>query len=166
MLRIVAALLCVVLLIPFPPHSARAEDQAQGSGLPIPRFVALKSDDVNVRTGPGERYPISWVYKRDHFPVEIIEEFDHWRKIRDMDGAEGWVHKNLLEGRRSAIVRGEVRVIRRAPDDKAAPLIRAEAGVIGKLLECKEHWCRIQIESRKGWIRKTHMFGAYAKEEF
>lgn len=143
-----------------------AESGRQGSGLPVPRFVALKSDEVNVRTGPGDRYPISWVYKRDHLPLEITEEFDHWRKIKDVAGSEGWIHKSLLDGRRYALIKKGTQVLRRSPEEDAAPLLRAAPMVIGKLLECSEDWCRMQIDSRKGWIQKKHLWGVYPKEVF
>ncbi|HKH69397.1 MAG TPA: SH3 domain-containing protein, partial [Reyranella sp.] len=73
-----------------------AAQQRKGSGLPIPRFASLRSDEVNVRTGPGPRYPIDWVFKRKAMPVEIVAEFENWRKIRDWQGASGWVHQSLL----------------------------------------------------------------------
>ena len=85
--------------------TAQAQDVSilNPSGLPIPRYVALKSDEVNIRVGPGKRYPITWVYHRTHMPVEIVEEFAHWRKIRDFEGSTGWVHKGLLDGARTAL---------------------------------------------------------------
>lgn len=162
---LLAALCSVMLAAPAALSYAADSATTTNSGLPVPRFVALKSAEVNVRTGPGERYPISWVYKRDSMPVEVIEEFDHWRKIRDFQNSEGWVHKNLLDGRRTALVVGETRVLRRGPANDAAPLIRAQAGVIGKLLECSEEWCRLQIQSRKGWLKKTEIWGVYPREE-
>lgn len=158
-----ALILALALLLQAQPGlAATGED----SGLPVPRFVSFKNDTTNIRTGPGVRYPISWVYHRDAFPVEIIEEFDQWRKVRDFEGTSGWVHKTLVDGRRTAIIRGGVRVMRHAPDDSAIPVLRSETGVIAQLIECRKDWCRIQIESQKGWIRKSHIWGAYAREEF
>lgn len=146
-------------------HSpARAEEVEQK--LPLPRFVSLRSDETNIRTGPGERYPILWVYKRKHMPVEIIEEFEHWRKIRDVEGTEGWVLKSLLEGKRYAVIRGGVQTLRRAPENDAPPLLRVKPLVVGRLLECTAEWCRLQVESHKGWIQKTHIWGVYKKEEW
>src|SRR4051812_28309713 len=93
---------------------------AGGSGLPVPRFVSLKPDDVNVRTGPGTRYPIQWVYHRSGLPVEIVDEYDVWRKIRDSDGTTGWVHKTMLEGKRNVLIKAkESRIVRADPDMKA-----------------------------------------------
>lgn len=144
-------------------HSASAEEQTK---LPIPRFVSLKADEANVRTGPGERYPISWIFKRKNVPVEITEEFEHWRKIRDGEGSEGWVLKSLLDGKRYGIIKGKIRTLRRVPEEGATPLLRAKPGVIGRLLECQKTWCRLQIDSRKAWLKKTEFWGVYPAEEW
>jgi SH3-like domain-containing protein len=74
------------------------------SGLPVPRFVSLKSDRVNVRSGPNKDQDVRWVYTHAGMPVEITAEFENWRRIRDWEGAEGWVYHSLLSGRRSAVV--------------------------------------------------------------
>ncbi|NBX03477.1 MAG: hypothetical protein EBR02_05370 [Alphaproteobacteria bacterium] len=137
------------------------------SGLPIPRFVALKADDTNVRTGPGTRYPISWVYHRANMPVEVVEEYDLWRKIRDVEGTTGWVHKTMIVGQRTVMIKGkEARIVRREPKEKAAPLLKSEPMVVAKLVECEKDWCRIQISGRKGWIEKTALWGVYPEEVF
>ena len=137
------------------------------SGLPIPRFVALKAEETNVRSGPGTRYPISWVYRRANMPVEVVEEYDYWRKIRDVEGTTGWVHKSMVIGQRMAMIKSkEPAVLRREPKDKASPLLKAEPMVVGKLVECEKDWCRIQISGRKGWIEKTAIWGVYPDEEF
>lgn len=143
-----------------------AAPQKMTTGLPVPRFVSLKSDEANVRTGPGERYPISVVYKRAHWPVEIIEEFDHWRKIRDVEGAEGWVNKALLSGERTALIKDKARVLYDKPEDTSVALLRAKPGVMGALIECQKEWCKLQIASRKGWMKKAWIWGVYKLEEF
>lgn len=135
------------------------------SGLPVPRFVSLKAEEVNVRTGPGTRYPISWVYRRLAMPVEVIEEYDVWRKIRDVEGTAGWVHKGMLDGKRMVMVRGkEPRVVRIDADEKSKPLLKAEPMVIARLVECQPAWCRIQISARKGWMEKRYLWGVYESE--
>lgn len=136
-------------------------------GLPLPRFVSLKSDEVNVRTGPGTRYPIQWVYRRSGMPVEIIEEYDLWRKIRDSEGNGGWVHKSMLEGKRNIMINSkEARVVRIDPEPQAKPILKAEPKVVARLMECQQDWCRIQISGRKGWIEKKYIWGVYASEKF
>lgn len=157
-------LLCVCLLA---GPLAAAEPRKNPSGLPVPRFVALKSGEINVRTGPGTRYPIDWVYKREALPVEVIDEFDHWRRVKDSEGAMGWVHKSMLDGRRTALIRAKTpQNLLADPEDKAKPILRAEPMVIGKLLECKKEWCRLQLSGRKGWIKKAFLWGVYQGEEF
>src|ERR1700735_4108109 len=139
----------VLLLLGAMPAMADEED---ATGLPVPRFVSLQSSDVNMRVGPGTRYSINWVYKREGLPVEIIQEFDQWREIRDSEGTVGWVHKQMLQGKRTGLITGGIGVLRRAPEEHGGPLLRADPGVIGRLLECEKDWCRIQIAGRKGWI--------------
>lgn len=137
------------------------------SGLPVPRFVSLKPDEVNVRTGPGTRYPIQWVYHRSGLPVEVIDEYDLWRKIRDSEGTTGWVHKTMLEGKRNVMIRGkEPRVLRIDPEATAKAMLKAEPMVIGPLLECQPEWCRIQVSGRKGWVEKKYLWGVYSAEVF
>lgn len=141
--------------------------QMKGSGLPIPRFVSLKSDEINVRTGPGTRYPISWVYRREALPVEVVEEFDNWRKVRDFENAEGWVLKNMLAGERTVLIGGkDTQTLYQKPDTTSTPTLRAAPNVVGQLIACEKDWCRIQIESRKGWIEKKNIWGVYPNEEF
>jgi SH3-like domain-containing protein len=140
---------------------------ANTSGLPIPRFVTLKPEEANVRTGPGTRYPIAWVYRRPGMPVEVIEEYDLWRKIRDVEGTTGWVHKTMLDGKRNVMIRGkEPRVVRIDPEPEAKPILKAEPMVTARLMECQLEWCRIQISGRKGWIEKKYIWGVYKEEVF
>lgn len=137
------------------------------SGLPIPRFVSLKNEETNVRTGPGTRYPIAWIYRKEGFPVEVIEEFDFWRKIRDVEGTTGWVHKMMLAGNRFAIISGkEPRLLRLDHEPTAKAILKAKPGVIVRLMECELTWCRVQLSGRKGWIEKDGLWGVYKEEVF
>ncbi|MFQ5958572.1 MAG: SH3 domain-containing protein [Alphaproteobacteria bacterium] len=131
---------------------------------PLPRFASLRSDEVNLRAGPGKQYPVEWVFVRRSLPVEVFAEYGPWRKIRDIDGSEGWVHSSLLSTLRSVIVADGTRTLRRTPDDGAQPLLRAEAGVLGKLLACERAWCRVEIAGEKGWMPRRHLWGVYAEE--
>ncbi len=147
------------------PQSTQALGATSSSGLPVPRFVSLKSDEVNVRTGPGTRYPISWIYRRAEMPVEVIDEFDMWRKIRDIDGTTGWLHKTMLDGKRNAIVKGKKpQLVRIDHEDNAKPVLKVEPTVIVRLLECNKKWCRIQVSGHKGWIAKNLLWGVYPDE--
>lgn len=141
-----------------------ADNQTGGVQLPVPRFVTLGPDEVNVRTGPGTRYPIKFVIRKGGLPVEITREFQVWREIRDMDGDKGWVHKAMLSGRRAIIVKGQVRTILKKPDEAAQPVVRLEPGVIADLEGCREKWCSVKIATYDGWLKKTDIWGVYDAE--
>ncbi len=155
-------MLIAIILIGFtlPQMPALAAEDA----LPLPRFVSLRSDTVNVRSGPGVRYPIEWVFTKRFMPVEVLEEFEVWRKIRDWQGTEGWVHQTMLSGKRSAIVIGEVRELRHEGDGKSSVVARIEPGVVGQLLDCHGAWCRVEFDGQKGYLAKAEFWGAYPNE--
>lgn len=134
------------------------------SGLPLPRFVSLRATEVNLRTGPGIRYPIDWVYRRQGLPVEVVDEFETWRRIRDHEGTTGWVHQSMLTGQRSALVLGEAQVLRSAPEGNAPGVARLEPGVIARLESCEAAWCRLKIEGYEGWLPRETFFGLYPSE--
>lgn len=138
--------------------------EAGATGLPLPRFASLAASRANLRTGPGRRYPVAWVLVRRSMPVEIVGEFGQWRRVRDHEGAEGWVHRVLLSGRRTVLVVGSMRGVHRAPD-AAAPLVaRAEPGVRGRLLGCRADWCEVRMEHVRGWIPRAHVWGVAGGE--
>ncbi|MGE0723422.1 MAG: SH3 domain-containing protein [Alphaproteobacteria bacterium] len=132
---------------------------------PLPRFVSLGAAEVNARTGPGTQYPIEWRFSRRGMPVELITQFGHWRKIRDWNGAEGWVHQSLVSARRGVIVTGIVRTMRRRPSDDAAPVAQVEPGLVARLLECDPGWCRIDAQGYRGWLKRTEFWGVYPGEK-
>jgi SH3-like domain-containing protein len=138
--------------------------QAAESSLPVPRFVSLRSDEVNVRTGPGVRYPIDWVFTRKTMPVQVLAEVETWRKIRDFQGTEGWVHQSMLTGRRAVLITGGTRTLRRAAAPGADPVAQAEAGVVGRLLHCAGDWCQVDLAGYKGWLSRKEFWGAYPNE--
>jgi SH3-like domain-containing protein len=136
----------------------------RSTGLPVPRFVSLGADQVNLRYGPGREYPVSWVLTRKGLPVEIIAEFDAWRKVRLHDNDEGWIHSSLLSSRRTIVIKDEIAELRRTPANDARIVLRAEPGVVGELLECEEDWCRVDIGGRRGWLRSAAFWGALPGE--
>jgi SH3-like domain-containing protein len=163
--RILAACGLALLLLCGWPATVWAAKKAP-SGMALPRFVSILGDKVNLRTGPGARYPVAWVFVRANLPVLVTLEFENWRKVRDLDGAEGWVHRSLLTGRRHGVITGQVRLLRRAPRPDSPVLLRAEPGVIGRLLACRGAWCRMEIGKIDGWLPQAHLFGALAGEAF
>jgi SH3-like domain-containing protein len=136
------------------------------SGMPVPRWASLRGEEVNMRAGPGFRYPINWVFRRKGLPVEIIAEFDTWRRIRDVTGAEGWVHQANLSGKRNFIVKGEKpQPMLREKKDDASVRAEAEPMVQGQLVKCRDEWCKVAIEGLKGWMKKTSLWGVYEDEK-
>jgi len=137
------------------------------SGLPVPRFVALRSDEVNLRTGPGLTYPIDWVYMRKGLPVEVIDEFDTWRQIRDYEGTEGWVHQSMIDGKRTFMILGELQPIMFTQEDHGKSAARLQPGVIGDIQECQANgWCLVSVQGFRGWIRREKIWGVLDGEVF
>lgn len=143
---------------------ARAEQSVGATGLPLPRFVSLRASEINLRIGPGTRFPIDWVYRRPGLPVEIINEHDNWRQIRDHENTVGWVHMSMLSSQRGALIMGETRVLHRDPDPASSPVAHLEPGVIGQLDRCERGWCRIEVSGHAGWLARESVFGLYADE--
>ena len=154
------------------PATAQA---AKGpSGLPLPRFVTLKSKRVNLRIGPSADYAVSWLYTKAGLPVEIIQEYDNWRRVRDADGTEGWVNQSLLSGQRAAVaapwMRGKGKAVyvnmRRDPQPSSSVMAKLEPGVNMLIKECTGEWCRTVADGTEGWVAQSEIWGAYPGEAF
>ena len=149
-------------------EASDAVPRFRATNLPLPRFVSIASNEVNVRSGPALRYPIKWIFQKRGLPVEIIQEFDHWRKIRDHEGEEGWVHKSLLSGRRSVIIddSGLVEMYDRTGNRKRL-VARLEPGVVARAIQCiEEGWCEIEKDGYSGWVDRNFLWGIYEREIF
>src|SRR5260370_21006473 len=136
-----------LFILPLSGGGAHAADtpsnaQRKGSGLPLQRFASLRSDEVNVRTGPGSRYPVDWVFKRKGMPVEIVAEYENWRKIRDWQGASGWVYHSLLSGKRSFIVPAKAARLRKTPAPPAEGGAHLQPEVLREIRPSPGAWCR------------------------
>jgi SH3-like domain-containing protein len=154
------------------PTAAAVQNVTRGpSGLPLPRFVSLKSGRVNSRVGPGVNYAVDWLYLKSGLPMGIIQEYDNWRRVRDADGAEGWINQSLLSGRRTAIIapwqKGKSVQINllKSPQAGASPVALLEPGVIGSIESCDGDWCRIDVAGHSGWLEQTFVWGAYPGEQ-
>ena len=160
-----------------PPAATPEAGLGPVTKLPLPRYASLKTDRVNLREGPSKDHRTLWVFQRAGLPVEIVAEFETWRRIRDSEGTEGWVLPSLLSGRRTAIVnaqkgpdKGAV-PLRASADDGAPDEARLEAGVIGSVKSCTGSWCRlvVALPSRRGdvdgYIRQDRLWGVYPNEK-
>jgi len=168
MMLVAAILLCHGMVV------SHGEDQTEAvklgsSGLPLPRFVSLKSGTVNVRKGPDQRlYPVAWIYKKRGLPVEIFAESDNWRRIRDSDGNSGWVNQSLLSGKRTAMtapwLKEQALLMRKTPSDDGQIVAKVEAGVVGSLRQCDGNWCEMEIKTHRGWFKQGDLWGVYPGE--
>ncbi len=156
-----AVRVALALLVLAAPLGAGAAESARvgASGLPLPRFVSLRSGEVNLRTGPGTRYPIDWIYRRRGLPVQVIDEFDTWRRVRDHQGTEGWMHRSMLAARRTVIVTGTRPLLHRRPDPASPGLAYLEAGVIAGFVGCDGAWCRVDGRGFEGWLGRPEVWG-------
>ena len=137
----------------------------KGSGLPVPRFVSLKSDVVNMRVGPGHEYPLQWVYVRKNLPLKVISEFDVWRKVVDHEGVTGWVHGQLVSLKRYGVITSSNAKLRAEPGTEAAVTAVAESGVLMEVQYCEGNWCRLGSDMAKGWLERDRFWGVLPEEE-
>jgi SH3-like domain-containing protein len=160
--------LAPVAVVPPAPKPVQTPP-VKDSGEPppkLPRFAALKTDDTNMRKGPGQRYPIEWVYQRHDLPMEVEREYDVWRYVKDPDGVEGWVHQVTLSDRRTFMVQEKDAVLRSDANDTSSAVATLKAGVIGRLRECAESskWCQVQVGGYKGYLRRDQIWGLLPDE--
>ncbi len=137
--------------------------------LTIPRFVSLKMGEVNLRTGPGNKYPIKYVYKKKHYPVEVIDEHELWRQIREVDGTIGWVHRRMITGVRYVLLTQDTDVFRKA-DISSKIRAYVTKDVLAKVESCpfKSDFCALEFDTGekkvKGWVKRSALYGLYPGE--
>jgi SH3-like domain-containing protein len=167
-LRAVVVLAAMLGATAGPGHAAKDSATAT-SGLPIPRYVSLKSDHVNVRAGPTKDNDVAWVYTRSGLPVEITAEFENWRRVRDSEGSEGWVYHSMLSGRRTAVItmksKEELAPLYDRADPESAVAAKLQAGVVATVKKCSNGWCRITGNGFDGFIEQQRLWGVYADEK-
>lgn len=135
------------------------------SGLPVPRWVSLKSGRVNVRQGPSPDQAILWTYVREGLPVEVIAEFDTWRRIRDQSGETGWVRQQMISGRRTVVVTGSANVPMTAKPGQTENVVALAApGLIAELQACTATWCEVSARGYDGYVPRDRVWGVYAGE--
>lgn len=152
-----AVLLSLILILSAPATNASVIELTPEQT----RFVAMRADKVNARSGPNIRYPIEWIYQQQHYPVEIIAEYEHWRKIRDYDGTVTWVRKNLLINTRYALITepGENNIYDKDSLNSAITA-RVENGVVAKIKRCNQTFCLLEFENDiEGWMPRTTLYG-------
>ena len=180
-IRTFSLALMALTIIVAPLNSSMSQNpgtlkKGKSSGLPIPRFVSLKTDEVNVRNGPGKDHKVSWVYRKAGLPLEVIAEFENWRRVRDSEGIEGWVFHGLLSGRRTALIApwnekdksnvpSHIPIYASKTEKKNNIKILLEPGILVHLIKCDGTWCNLGIKKHNGWIKQEQLWGVYKSEE-
>ena len=168
--------LAIALLLLAGVETRAADDATPAAGpgglshLPIPRFVSLKSDRVNVRKGPSTDQAIVWVFSRAGLPVEIIAESDNWRRVRDSEGADGWVFHSLLSARRTVLITpwskdGSSVPLHSSKSTSSRAVAALQAGVLGNVLNCDGEWCELSVDDYSGYVQQDKLWGVYKGEE-
>jgi SH3-like domain-containing protein len=173
-LRIKAGIAALAALTLFASAAPALTQTKLTTGLPVPRFVTLKAKKINLRVGPGQDYAVSWRFLKAGLPVEVTQEFENWRRIRDADGSEGWVFHSLLSGERNAIAAPWMREkgteifvdMRRDADEAGRVVAKLQPGVVVKLDKCTGLWCHAHTKEAEGWVNQAEIWGAYPGEAF
>jgi SH3-like domain-containing protein len=170
--RLGRVVLAALILATFSAPVETVHAAATGpSGLPLPRYVSLKSARANMRIGPGRDYRVRWLYLRSGLPMEVIQEFGNWRKVRDPEGNEGWILHSLLSGERTAIVApwnspDTMIEMRKEPMAEGPVAAHLEPGVIADVRECDGKWCRLSAQGVRGFVDRRDLWGVYPDENF
>lgn len=146
--------LAVLLALPVAAGPAAAQ-----SDPVLPYWASISVDEARMRKGPSPDVPVIWEYRRRDLPVKVIARHENWRKVEDPDGTQGWMAARLLSRTRTAIVTGGTRPMRESPNESAPVAYRAEAGVVGRISDCRDGWCRFDVKGRRGWIETGHIWG-------
>lgn len=155
-LRVTILLMCAVFL--------SLPDDASAQARETPYWASVSAGQARMRTGPGRNFPISWLYQRAGLPVRVVEVYENWRKIEDPDGTQGWMLVNLLSSDRTAMIVGDIRPMREAPQVNARIRYQAEPGVVGRVRSCRRGWCEIDVRGRSGFVQTSHLFGVEEDE--
>lgn len=126
----------------------------------VPYWASIAKDEARMRVGPSMDYPASWLYRRRDLPVKVIETYPNWRKIEDPDGTQGWMHVRLLKDEKTAIIVGDIALMRKNPDEDSPALYRAEPGVVGRVSGCGKGWCAFDVGGQRGWVPIRNLWGA------
>ena len=156
-------LAALVLLIALPGLGA-AQERGPVTDLPMPRYVSMKSAEGYARRGPSREHRIDWVFVRRDMPLRVVDEYGHWRRVQDRDGAGGWMHYSLLSGNRTVVVQADEATLRRRPDGTAPAVAHVGRDVVGRLGDCGDGWCELRVEGRKGWVETSVLWGVAVDE--
>lgn len=161
---LVAALVAVAPVAGTSQASNAPPSVGSDSGLPLPRYVSLKTSEARARRGPSRSHRVDWLYTRRGLPLRVTAEFDNWRRVEDPDGEGGWVHYSLLSGVRTVLITRDMAVMRSRAQPNAPEVARLEAGVIAHIMQCIPDWCRLSVDGTRGWVLRDAFWGVDPNE--
>lgn len=159
--------LCAAALAfaPVPALSEGGAGKGRVTGMPLPRFVSVRAETANARRGPSLEHRVDWTFRKRGLPLEVTDEYGNWRRVRDFEGAGGWVHHTLLSGERTVLLRGEAPApLRAGPSPRTAIRAFAEPGVIARLEACGPEWCEVSAGGYTGWTPRADLWGVRPEE--
>jgi len=134
------------------------------TGLPLPRYVSLKTTEGRARRGPNRSHRVDWIFTRRDMPLRVTAEFEHWRRVEDNEGQGGWMHYSLLSGVRTALITRDMAPMRSQPRPGASEVAYLEHGVVARIMSCDPEWCRLRVENLRGWVARDALWGVEAQE--
>lgn len=146
------------------PALATGVERGPETGLPLPRYVSLKSSEGRARRGPNRSHRVDWIYTLRDMPLRVTAEFEHWRRVEDHEGQGGWMHYSLLSGVRTALVMVDMTAMRSQPRDGASEVAHLERGVVARIMSCEPQWCRIRADNTRGWVPRDALWGIDPQE--
>lgn len=143
--------------------AAAAPRLGSDSRLPLPRYESIAKAEAYGRRGPGKDHRIDWVYRSPGLPVQVLEEAGAWRRVKDPEGDEVWLHATLLSPTRTVFVSPQRLTLRVAPRPEARPVAYMEHGVTAVLKECLGGWRRVAVGDRAtGWVAAEDLWAGDA----
>lgn len=160
-LALAVALALAAAGVPGAPAPAHATGIERGpeTGLPLPRYVSLKSNEGRARRGPNRSHRVDWIYTLRDMPLRVTAEFEHWRRVEDHEGQGGWMHYALLSGVRTALVMAEMAPMLSHPRGGAHEIAHLEQGVVARIMSCDPSWCRLRAGNLRGWVAREALWG-------
>ncbi|MEM7241589.1 MAG: SH3 domain-containing protein [Pseudomonadota bacterium] len=159
-MRRAVVLSAILLMAPI----TSAKELGDVTNLPLPRYVSMKAEEGYARRGPSQGHRIDWIFKHRHTPLRITGEYEHWRRVEDVDGQGGWMHFRLLSGVRTVLITDDAAALKRRGYEDSQIVAKLEKGVIGFLKECAQQWCKISVDGKRGWLPKSQIWGVGADE--
>ncbi|MBU0664323.1 MAG: SH3 domain-containing protein [Proteobacteria bacterium] len=118
--------------------------------------VSVKSDGINVRTGPSTDDQIAMELFQG-YPLKVVEKKGDWLKISDFENDSGWIHKTLVGPGNTVIVNAQKTInMRSEPSTNSAIIANIERGVVLTKISSKGDWVKVKhAKGTEGWIHKT-----------